>query len=230
MNNKPRKLAYAYDLSGCMTPVILRFPIAEATVIEKGEVVVLTAGKVVSAGQTGTAPILGVAAEDHLNEGTIYDEKLTIGVYCSPTAVFRCIPQSQVVAEAGGSTTTIVDATYKDVANDLFNGGTMKLVEKATGSTISLEIGETLAITDFATTTGTFTFAELTTAPAVGDTFVLLPPRGSYAWGLNTDSTNFSLAIGGKTTFQVVDVEEEAEAILVKPRLHQFGNNVVATS
>jgi hypothetical protein len=213
-----------------MTPVILRFPIAKATVIEAGEVVVLSAGKVVSAGQTGTAPVLGVAAESHLAEGTIYDEPYTIAVYCSPTAVFRCIPNSTVIAEAGGSTTTIVDATYKDVANDLFNGGTLKLVAKATGSTISLEVGETLAITDFATTTGTFTFAELTVAPATGDTFVLLPPRGSYAWGLNADSTNFDLAIGGKTTFQIVDVEEDAEAILVKPRLHQFGNNVVATS
>jgi hypothetical protein len=58
-----QKFTYAYDRSNPNgAAVVHEYPIATGTVIEFGEAVKLTAGKVVSAGTTGTEPILGFAA------------------------------------------------------------------------------------------------------------------------------------------------------------------------
>jgi len=54
----------------------------------------------------------------------------------------------------GGSTTTLVDTTLIE-PNDYYNGGTL-LIDQATPVAVR--------ITDFASTTGTFTFSAITTA------------------------------------------------------------------
>jgi hypothetical protein len=193
-----KKIEYAYDLSNASNPIIRSFPIAASTVIELGEVVKLSAGFVVAVGDTDQDdPYLGIAAQPH--DGSSDGQKgTTIQVYCSPNAVFKCKPNVISTADSGNGTTwvdgeLVAAAGYAD---DLLNGGNLKLYEKAAGSTLTDSIGKAFAITDFAVATGTITgvFAGNVSA---GDKAVILPPVGSKGWDLNSDGTNLDLKANG---------------------------------
>ena len=147
---KAKKIDYAFDLSNASNPVILPFPIATATAIELGEVVKLSGGFVVAVGDTDQDdPYLGIAAQPH--DGSSEGQTGTmIQVYCSPTAVFKCTPATISTADSGNGTTW-VDAEVGAIANDIFNGGNLKLYEKTAASTLTDAVGKIYPITDFAT-------------------------------------------------------------------------------
>jgi hypothetical protein len=222
------RIQYAYDLTGVLQPVRRRFPIAANTAIEMGEVVKLSAGKVVAVGDTDQDdPYLGVAAEAHdgASEG---ETGTTIMVYCSPTAVFKCKPGILSTADSG-NTTTWVDAELATAANagfadDCWNGGYLKLK-----STIALTVGidKPIEITDFAVATGTFT-GTFTGGVTAGDTALLLPPVGSKGWDLNADGTNLNTKANGGESIMIVDVDTDQEWVYFILRLHQFGNGPAA--
>jgi hypothetical protein len=221
------KLTYAYDLSGATVPMIRSFPIAAATAIEFGEMVKLAGGFVVAVGdQDQDDPYLGIAAESH-NGST--ETGTTIRVYCSPTAVFKCKPNVVSTADSGNGTTwvdgeLVAGAGYAD---DLLNGGYLKLSEKAVASTLTDVVGKLYAITDFAVATGTCTgiFAGNVSA---GDKAVILPPVGSKGWDLNSDGTNLDLKANGGESIIIVDVDTDTEVVYFKLRLHQLGDSTVA--
>jgi hypothetical protein len=221
------KFTYAYDLSGATVPMIRSFPIAAATAIEFGEMVKLAGGFVVAVGdQDQDDPYLGIAAESH--DGST-ETGTTIRVYCSPTAVFKCKPNVVSTADSGSDTTwvdgeLVAGAGYAD---DLLNGGYLKLSEKAVGSTLTDVVGKLYAITDFAVATGTCTgvFAGNVSA---GDKAVILPPVGSKGWDLNSDGTNLDLKANGGESIIIVDVDTDTEVVYFKLRLHQLGDHVVA--
>lgn len=224
-----KKIEYAYDLSNASNPIIRSFPIVAATVIELGEVVKLVEGKVVAVGDTDQDdPYLGIAAQPH--DGSSDGQKgTTIQVYCSPSAVFRCKPNVISTADSGTGTTwvdgeLIAAAGYAD---DLLNGGFLKLVEKAAGSTLTDSLGKLFAITDFAVATGTCTgvFAGNVSA---NDKAVILPPIGSKGWDLNSDGTNVDLKANGGESIIIVDVDPDTEEVYFKLRLHQLGAHVLA--
>jgi hypothetical protein len=217
---------YAGDLVHVSGPgMVMEFDIAADTVIESGEIVALSAGKVVAVSDM-TKPILGMAAEPH--DGTTDDRQkgTKIKVYCSPTAVFKCRPNVKVVADSG-SATTLVDATFGSIANDVFNGGYLKL--KKTSTVTVKPIDGLLPITDFTTTTGTFS-GVFTGGFAAGDEAVLLPPVGAYAFALDSDGTNLDFTTGAKTILKVVKVDAKTEEVYVSPRIHEFANVPVATA
>jgi hypothetical protein len=221
------KFTYAYDLSGATVPMIRSFPIAAATAIEFGEMVKLAGGFVVAVGdQDQDDPYLGIAAESH--DGST-ETGTTIRVYCSPTAVFKCKPNVVSTADSGSDTTwvdgeLVAGAGYAD---DLLNGGYLKLSEKAVGSTLTDVVGKLYAITDFAVATGTCTgvFAGNVSA---GDKAVILPPVGSKGWDLNSDGTNLDLKANGGESIIIVDVDTATEEVYCKLRLHQLGEHVLA--
>lgn len=229
MSKSARKIEYAYDLSNASNPIIRSFPIAAATAIELGEVVKLSGGFVVAVGDTDQDdPYLGVAAQPH--DGSSDGQKGTaIQVYCSPSAVFKCTPAVISTADSGNGTTwvdgeLVAGAGYAD---DLLNGGNLKLSEKAVASTLTDPIGKLYAITDFAVATGTCTgvFAGNVSA---GDKAVILPPVGTKGWDLNSDGTNVDLKANGGESIVIVDVDTVTEEVYFKLRLHQFGAHPVA--
>lgn len=224
-----KKIEYAYDMSGNAAPIIRSFPIASNTAIELGEVVKLSGGFVVAVGDVDQDdPYLGIAAQPH--DGTSDGQTgTTIQVYCSPTAVFKCKPNIISTADSGTATTwvdgeLIASAGY---ANDLLNGGYLKLYEKAAASTLTDAIGKLYAITDFAVATGTCT-GVFSGGVSAGDKAIILPPVGSKGWDLNADGTNLNLKANGGESIIIVDVDTVTEEVYWMLRLHQFGNYMVA--
>jgi hypothetical protein len=224
-----KRFEYAYDLTGAQTPMLRSFAIATGTVIELGEMVKLVEGKVVAIGDADQDdPYLGLAAEPH--DGASDGQKgLTIKVFCSPTAVFKCTPNVISTADSGNGTTwvdgeLVAGAGYAD---DLLNGGYLKLKTKAALSTLTDAIGKLYAITDFAVATGTCTgvFAGNVVA---GDQAVILPPVGSKGWDFTAAGTNLDLKANGGESVIIVDVDTDTEEIFFKLRLHTFGAHVVA--
>jgi hypothetical protein len=224
-----KKFTYAYDLSGSTVPMIRSFPIAAATAIEEGELVKLSGGFIAAVGDTDQDdPYLGIAAEPH--DGSSDGQKgTTIRVYCSPTAVFKCKPNVVSTADSGNGTTwvdgeLVAGAGYAD---DLLNGGYLKLSEKVAGSTLTDVVGKLYAITDFAVATGTCT-GVFTGNVSAGDKAVILPPIGSKGWDLNSDGTNIDLKANGGESIVIVDVDTDTEEVYFKLRLHQLGTYPVA--
>lgn len=225
------KISYAYDLAGIDYAVIREFDIATDTAIELGEVVVLSEGKViaVAAPEDLDDPVLGVAAEAHTGVADTLNPRsdgLRIKVFCSPTAVFKCKPAVVSTADSG-NTTTWVDAEITAGADDLYNGGYLKLTEKADDSTLTAVIGTKYAITDFDHGSDTLTGA-FTGGVSAGDKALIFPPVGSKGWDLNSDGTNLlfktnGAATGAGETVQIIDVDLDLEYVYFKIRYHQLG-------
>lgn len=211
---------YAFDLAGCTYPVIREFPIATGTNVSIGEVVALTAGLVVEVDADQDDPVLGVAAENHDGSTTGRQTGLVIKVYCSPSAVFK-VSAPTVIADSG-LVTTLVDASYGTCGDDEWNGGVLKLVSLGTSSTLTLAPGAIVAITDFATSTGTFTGA-FTGITCAGDTYKGFPPVGSHTWDLTAAATGIEFNSTGGSAIQIVGVDTDNDWIYFKFRLHEFG-------
>lgn len=81
--------------------------------------------------------------------------------------VARLIMKTVDGTATGGSATTIVDSGQTD-PNDYYTGGTIWV-------TSGLSIGKSRKVTSFVGTTGTFTFATMTTINAVGNTYTAAP-------------------------------------------------------
>jgi len=219
-----KEIRYAYNMNGSSYEVIKAFPIATGTVIEKGEIVLLTTGFITAIGDVEqNDPYLGMATEGHDGATAGRDVGLEILVSCGPTAVFKCKPNITSTADSG-NTVTWVDAEVTAVANDAYNGGWLKL---KTTSAITLPIEKLMPITDFTTSTGTFA-GVYTGGVTTGDTAIILPPFGSHTFDLDSDGTNINLKADGGESINIVDVDTELEEVYFMLRLHQFGNGVVA--
>ena len=87
----------------------------------------------------------------------------------------------KVTLATGGSTTTVIDTKLADELadgneDDIFNGGTLIVIEDAGGAAGAPE-GEFSRVTDYVASTTTLTFSPaVTTAPASGDRVLLVPP------------------------------------------------------
>ena len=87
----------------------------------------------------------------------------------------------KVTLATGGSTTTLLDTKLADELadsneDDIFNGGTVLVLEDAGGASAAPE-GEFSRVTDYVASTTTLTFSPaMTTAPAAGDRVIIVPP------------------------------------------------------
>jgi hypothetical protein len=202
---------FAYDLAGAMYPIIREFPIAAATNLKKGEVVVLTAGKVVSAGTT-PSNILGITAEDHTNS-----TKLTIRVYCSPTAVYKT--KAPKLTATSGSTTTFAVSTMTTLADSALVAGYIK-IKSATNKALEGQVYEVTANT---AATGTITTGAMAAAVSANDVAMVFPPFGaSFLKSSASPSYDININTTGGTAIQVVDVDPDTEFIYVKFKTQLF--------
>ena len=200
------------------------YDIAPATKIEVGQVVDLTTGLVTAHAAAGTGAILGVAAEYHSGEADALNPRANgtkILVYDAPGQVFVC-KAPEMVALAGGSATTL-KATVAGAA-DVYNGGYLKLVSKAEGSTNTDAIGTVYRIEDFATDAGTGTFTKAQGGvPSEGDVYALFMPVGFEGGNLDAKGCKIVVTATAALPLRVVGRLEASGEIMVTPVKHLLG-------
>jgi hypothetical protein len=206
------------------------FPIATATAIEKGEIVLFTPGTGIAAvaGTDFDDPAIGVAAEAH--DGSTADGRQTgteIKVYADPNDVFE-LRTTFTLTATGGSTTTFVDSTLLPQTNNLWKDGYLEIVSCAADSSLN---GTMHKISSSTGATGTITVPTLPAALAAGDTAYIHPGRyavGEYGWDLNSDGTDVDITTSGGEALQLWDVDPANKKSFWKLRLHQLGNDAAA--
>jgi hypothetical protein len=208
---------YCYSLVGNEV-IVKEFDIADATAISKGELVRITAGKVVAGGSDYTTPYAGVTAESKAaNDGVT-----RIKLYCSPFAIFAVSPIRTIVSATPSATVWTDSVRLLNTTADKANGGYLKIKEKAVSATGTFSVNDIIAITDSATNTLTGVFAGNTT---VGDKADLYPPVGDV--GVTASATNaltLTWAATSGTALEVVGHDFDREKVHVMIKLHQFSN------
>lgn len=201
-----------------------------ATAIEKGEVVISTAGTGVGAYSGYAQPraaALGVSAVDH--DGATDDgvqTETSIKIFDHPDDIFE-LDKPVILTATGGSTTTFVDSGLLPVTDDVFNGSYLEIVSCAADSSLN---GKMILVTDHTGSGGTLTFATQPAAFASGDTAYLWPGKlaiGHYAWDLSSDGTEVDYATGADDGYlmQLYDADPIRKKAYFKLRYHLFGQN-----
>lgn len=172
---------------GSVLQTARNYPIDEATEVQAGAVVKLSAGKVVLAAAAETGGILGIAAEFHSGTEDALNLRANgkeILVCDNPTLIFEC-PAPKIKA-ASGSATTIVPATGDvdaNAADDAFNNAVLVLREKAASSTNTDALGTQIVVTDYAKT-GTVMTKASGGVPGAGDVYEVYPVIGAAIGGV----------------------------------------------
>ncbi len=211
-------LEYAYDLSGCATPVIAEFDIAAATACSKGEAVRVTDGYVVTGGTDYTTGYTGVTlSAKAANDGTT-----RIKCYVSPTAVFAVAPIATTVSATPSGTVWTDSVVLLNTTNDTSNGGKLKIKSKAAAATGTYTVGQIIKVTDSTTNTLTGVFAGNTT---VGDVALFFPPINALGATLSaTNGLTITWAATTGTAIKVVDHDFVNNKVLVMFKIHSFAN------
>jgi len=202
--------------------------IANTTVIEKGEVVIFTAGTGVGAYANyaaATTPALGVAAHGH--DGATDDginKAYSILVYDHPDDIFE-LDKPVILTATGGSTTTFVVSGLDIATDDVYNGSYLEIVNCQNDSSLN---GKMILVTDHAHSGGTLTVGTQPAAFKAGDTAYLWPGPlaiGSFAWDLNSDGTKVDYVAGAADgiLMQLWEVDPERKKAYFKIRIHTFG-------
>lgn len=201
------------------------YDIAYNTAISQGQLVKLSGGKVVSAVAAETGALLGVAAENHSGTADALDPRAngtTIQIIDDPAAVYRC--KAPEITASGGSATTLVFTAGQYFAADDFNGGYVKLIAKADGSTNTDNVGTVRAISDYAvtaSTSGTFTLPS-GGAPCAGDVYAVFPPVGFAKGNLNSAKTGLVLSASANLPLRVIGADTADGSINVMVKKHAF--------
>lgn len=206
------------------------YDIAADTAISEGQIVKLVDGLVVAAAVNETNAVLGVAAESHSGSADALNTRANgkkITVIDDPDTVFQCAAP-QVTALASSATTLEV-TDLKAFAADDFNGGYVKLVSKASGSTNTDEIGTVRRITDFALDNATPTKGVLTIenggAACAGDVYAIFPPVGFAKGNLNSARDGVVLSAAANLPLRVIGADTGFGKINVMIGKHVFAVN-----
>lgn len=223
-------MKFYQKLDGAVHVSAREYDIAYDTAIVEGQLVKLTDGLVAAAAAGETGAVLGVAAESHSGSADALDPRANgtkITVIDDPDTVYQCAaPQ---VTAAGGSATTLEVAALKVFSADDFNGGCVKLVSKASGSTNTDEIGTVRRITDFALDNATPTKGILTLesggAPYAGDVYAVFPPVGFAKGNLNSAGDGIVLSAAANLPLRVIGADTGFGKIDVMVKKHVFAVN-----
>jgi hypothetical protein len=213
-------LEYAYDPASAF-PIIHYYDIADATAVAKGEAVRFTDGYIVTGGTSYNAAYIGVTIEAKVAS----DGKLRIGVYDSPTAVFKADPIVTTVSATPSTTVWTDSVVLLNTTADAANGGKLKIKALATGATGTYLPGKIVPITDSATNTLTGAAASFPGSTTVGDSAYFFPAIAKA--GPNMSATNaltLTWAATTGTALRVVDHDLENNKVLFMFALHQLAN------
>lgn len=223
-------MKFYQKLDGAVHISAREYDIAADTAICEGQLVKLADGLVVAAAVNETGALLGVAAETHSGSADALDPRANgkkIAVIDDPGTVFQCAAPQVTALES--STTTLEVTDLKVFAADDFNGGYVKLVSKASGSTNTDEIGTVRRITDFAPDDATPTKGILTIesggAAYAGDVYALFPPAGFAKGNLNTARDGIVLSATANLPLRVIGADAAFGKINVMIAKHLFAVN-----
>lgn len=178
-------------------PNPVKYELTPGTAFAKGDVVVLTNGKVAKA-SAGATNVLGVMAQSVTATQNPAGATTYGDVYDQPQNVYRCTFTGHRDATAtGGSTTTLVDSTMGAAADDRWAGallyvyegagaGSIRTVKAYTSATRTLTVEQPFAVAIDTTSK----YILLGNASAAGDVINV----GSY--GVNLSGAN-RIAAGG---------------------------------
>lgn len=214
-------------ITGSEPPVVGEYDIAKTTVIKKGQVVALSAGKVVAQAVAGTGAILGIAAEGHSGSSQALnprDNGTKILVQDSPSAVFES--EAPVITATGGTDSTIVSTSglSASFADNDFIGGYAKLISKGESSSNTDAIGTLYPITDSDASAQELTISTAGGAVTAGDKFVIFPPYGFAKGNLDSDKANLVLSATASIPFRVCGRDMQREKVYLYSALHFYGN------
>ena len=206
------------------------YDIAADTAISEGQLVKLSDGLVVAAAVNETNAVLGVAAESHSGSADALDKRANgkkLMVIDDPDTVFQCAAPQVTALESSATTLEVTD--LKAFAADDFNGGYVKLVSKASGSTNTDEIGTVRRISDFALDNATPTKGVLTVenggAACAGDVYALFPPVGFAKGNLNSARDGVVLSAAANLPLRVIGADTGFGKINVMIGKHVFAVN-----
>ena len=204
------------------------YDVASNTVLRRGQVVVLTDGKVTAADASQSGAILGICLENHTGEASYLDPRangVRIRVADGPNTIFAC--PAPVITATGGSTTTVADTALATFADDAFNGGVLKLLARAASSTNSGAIGTVYGISDYTGTSKTFTLDEtLAGAVAAGDQYEVYPPIGSSLGSLDTNRDRLTLGSAASDfALKVVGHDVPNGRIYLMAKIHIYASS-----
>lgn len=198
------------------------YAVAADAVIGAGQAVKLSGGLVVSAAAAETGALLGVAAENHSGSADPLNPRAdgdTLLVVDDPSAVYQCAAPRVTVT--GGTSTTLTASGIAAFADDDFNGGFVKLVSKAAGSTNTDVPGTERAITDFAASGKCFTLAAGGT-PCAGDVYEVFPPVGFAKGNLDASRAGIVLTATASLPLRVTGADTALDCVNVMIRKHAF--------
>lgn len=218
------------NLDGHVGVTAREYPIAANTAIERGAVVKLSGGRVVLAGESESGPVLGVAAESHSGQADVLNIRsngVSILVYDNPGAICECsVP---VLTAVSGSAVTLVPRSGEisaAAADDTYNGGTLRLIAKGSGSTNTDPLFHESAVTDY-TKSGTVLTKESGGTPCAGDVFEFYPAIGSSVCSLSSHRRNAELKAAGAACLQVVGHDKARHCIRVMAVKHTLAADKV---
>lgn len=218
-------MKFFQKLDGGVNISAREYDIAYNADIKEGSLVKLSEGKITAAGAAETSALLGVAAENHSGVADALNPRANgtkIMVIDDPETVFQC--KAPQVTAASGSATTLVFTAGQYFAADDFNGGYVKLVSKAAGSTNTDAIGTVRAITDYAvtaSTSGTFTITSGGT-PYVGDVYEVFPPVGFAKGNLDSGRQGIVLSASASISVRVIGADIDHDKVNVMIKKHVF--------
>lgn len=209
---------YAYDLSGTVFPVTKYFDVLNTQAIIRGELVRFTDGYLVPGGTDYTTPYTGVAMQNKAaNDGVT-----RIGVYVSPTAVFKTDPISTAVSASPSATVWTDSVNLLNTTSNAGKGGKLKITAKVAGATGTYVPGAVIPLTATGTNTLTGAFPGNT---SVGDAALFFPAIGKVgATATATDGTGIVWAATSGTALEVVDHDLDGNKVFVLLKLHGFSN------
>ena len=183
------------------------YPIAGDTAVAAGQVVKLSAGRVVSAAAAENGAVLGIAAENHPGVADVLNMRADgteILVYDNPGLLFEC-PAPRIAAQSGTATT--VSAKTGELAASVADGGytdsVLQLRAKAAASANPDSLGQCYRVTGY-TKTGSVLARESGGVPSAGDEFALYPAIGSTVGALDEARQKLIVSATGASSIRVI--------------------------
>lgn len=158
-----------YNKSLGSVPNPVKYELTPNTAFDKGDMVVLTAGKVAKAAAASVTNILGVMAES-IAQADNPATGLTFGaVYDHPDNVYRVTFCDQNDSTAtGGTTTTLIDTGLSTSTDDVWNGALLYIYEGPAA-------GSVRTVSDYTGTSDTLTVTNpFPTAPTTASKYIIL--------------------------------------------------------
>ena len=175
-----------YNKSVTTIPNPVAYELTPSTTFTRGDMVVVTGGKVALAAAGSKTGILGVMAESKvtgaatLEYGKVYDH---------PDNVYRCTFKNQLDSTVdSGTTTTLVDAALSTATDDIWNGALVYFYEGTNAGCVR-------TVSDFDHASDTLTFTNpLPAAPDTTSKYIILGDASEANDAINVGMSGILLA------------------------------------